>query len=243
VNDYVRAESAGFQDIAAIEIDARRGDLWVASAAPGAGGGVLHRLNLISGRLLRSFPVAAEVEPASLVDLGVTPAGVALALDGTGGQVLAVRPGATTLERLLRLDLPDAASLAAGRDEGTAYVAYRDGIARVDLHARTASPLSAPASVSLARLERVRLHARALVAVRRDDDGSRRIVRFDLDAAGRRVVKETTLEQAARIAAPAFLTFSGDDVLYLADGADGGTTPAADASALSEFVTYRVHVR
>ena len=33
--DFVRAASAGFRDIAAIEIDDRRGDLWVVSAAPG----------------------------------------------------------------------------------------------------------------------------------------------------------------------------------------------------------------
>ena len=35
--DFVRADSAGFLEISAIEIDARRGDLWVASAAPADG--------------------------------------------------------------------------------------------------------------------------------------------------------------------------------------------------------------
>lgn len=41
-SDFVRADSAGFQDIAGIEIDAGRGDLWVASTAPAAGAGTLH---------------------------------------------------------------------------------------------------------------------------------------------------------------------------------------------------------
>ena len=53
-NDFARAESAGFQEIAAIEIDAKRGDLWVVSVAPAAGTGTLHKLQLVSGRLLRS---------------------------------------------------------------------------------------------------------------------------------------------------------------------------------------------
>ena len=41
--DFVRAASAGFRDIAAIEIDVKRGDLWVVSAAP-ADGATLHKL-------------------------------------------------------------------------------------------------------------------------------------------------------------------------------------------------------
>jgi hypothetical protein len=48
--DLVRADSAGFQDISAIEIDAKRGDLWVASAAAADGAGMLHRLQLVSRR-------------------------------------------------------------------------------------------------------------------------------------------------------------------------------------------------
>src|SRR5438128_3822271 len=70
--DLVRAESAGFHEVAAIEIDEKRGDLWVASADAGAG--TLHRLQLVSGRPLKAFPVPADREPVRLVDLAVTPA-------------------------------------------------------------------------------------------------------------------------------------------------------------------------
>src|SRR6267378_2479435 len=41
--DFVRADSAGFHEISAVEIDAKRGDLWVASAAPADGAGTVHK--------------------------------------------------------------------------------------------------------------------------------------------------------------------------------------------------------
>src|SRR5262249_30507810 len=62
-SDFVRTEPAGFQDIAGIEIDARRGDLWVASTASAAGTGTLHKLQRISGPAPRAVPVAAPPRP------------------------------------------------------------------------------------------------------------------------------------------------------------------------------------
>ena len=102
--DFVRADSAGFHDIAAIEIDAKRGDLWVASAAPADGAGTLHKLQLVSGRPLKSFPVAADLEPVTLVDLAVTPAGAVLVLDSAGRSCSRCVPAATSLERVMRID-------------------------------------------------------------------------------------------------------------------------------------------
>ena len=104
--DLVRADSAGFLDISAVEIDAKRGDLWVAStaAADGAGTATLHRLQLVSGRPLRAYPVAALLEPVKLVDLAVNPAGAVLVLDSVTPQLLVLRPGGTALERVVRID-------------------------------------------------------------------------------------------------------------------------------------------
>jgi hypothetical protein len=240
--DFVRADSAGFHEIAAIEIDTKRGDLWVASAAPADGAGTLHKLQLVSGRPLRSFPVAAELEPVTLVDLAVTPAGAVLVLDSAGQQLLVLRSGAPSLERLLRIDAKEPASLAAGGDEGIAYVAHRDGVSRIDLRARTATKVAAPRSVSLAHLERIRWRRQALIAIRVDDDGSRRIIRFELSANGRAVTQATTLEGSAT-AGQTFVTISGDDVFYLEDGSSRAVGPSRDATGIAEFVAYRVRLR
>src|SRR5262249_36170321 len=161
---------------------------------------------------LRSFPIAEDLKPVSLIDLAVTPAGAVLVLDATGSQLLELRPGAAALERVIRLTTPALVSLAPGGDGSIAYVAHPHGVGRIDVRARTAAPVTAPRSVALDRLERIRWHGRALFAVRADEDGTRRIIRLDLDASGRRVTKATTLEPAVPITEPAFVTFWGDEL-------------------------------
>lgn len=238
--DFVRADSAGFHDISAIEIDAKRGDLWVASTAAD-GAATLHKLQLVSGRPLKSFPVAGDLEPVTLVDLAVTPAGTVLVLDSRAGRLLALRAGGASLERVITLDAEEPASLAASDDESVAYVAHRDGLLRIDLRARAAARVTAARTISLARLERIRWTHRALVAVRIEDDGARHIVRFDLNAAGRAVTKATVLGEAVPTTGKTFMTMSGDDLVYLADGAANGS--GREGTAVAEFVAYRVHVR
>jgi hypothetical protein len=235
-NDFVRADSAGFHDVAAIEIDAKRGDLWVASTDAGGGAGVLHKLQLVSGRPLKSFPVAADLEPVTLVDLAVTSGGAVLLLDATGGQLLALRPGGTSLDRVVKLDVEAPASVAAGDEEGIVYVAHRDGLSRVDQRTHSATRVTAAKTIGLAHLERIRWARRALIAVRTEDDGTRHIVRLDLNASGRAVTKATVLGEAAPTTGPTFVTISGDDLVYLADG--GGS-----ANGSAEFIAYRVRLR
>jgi hypothetical protein len=69
-DDMVRADSAGFDDVVALGIDAQRGDLWVASAAEASGTSSLHRLQLVSGRPLKTYRVPASLGP---LDAGIHP--------------------------------------------------------------------------------------------------------------------------------------------------------------------------
>ena len=241
--DFVRADPTGIQEVAAIEIDAKRGDLWVASTTPGESAGTLHKLQLISGRALRSYRLDADVEPVTFADLAVTAGGAVLVLDSASRQLFELRPGATALERVIRLDVQEPTSVAAA-DERTAYVAHRDGMSRIDLQTRTATPLAAPKRVSLDRLERIRWHDHALIAVRVEEDGSRRIIQFDVNDSRRAVVRATTLEQSIASAGPIFVTFWDDELVYLQDTLDRTTGGAAvDASRPAEFVAYRLRLR
>ena len=242
--DFVRADSAGFRDIAAIEIDGRRGDLWVVSAAPADGAATLHKLQLVSGRLLKSFPMAAGLEPVTLVDLAVTPTGGVLVLDSAGPQLLELRPGGTAVERVMKVEAVEPASLAAGGEAGIAYVAHRDGVSRIDLRARTATRVTAPKSVSLAHLEQIRWRRHALFAIRVDPDGIRRIIRLDLNASGRAVTHATTLDARRRPTGQAFVAISGDELVYMVDGSkDAAGRPLQGASGMADFVAYRVPLR
>jgi streptogramin lyase len=230
--DLVRADSAGFQEISAIEIDDRRGDLWVASSAGENGAGTLHRLQLVSGRPLRSFRVPPDGIPVELADVAITRAGTVLVLDAASGTILHLRPGAAALERLMHVDVTGPVSLAAGNEEGIAYLAHRDGISRLDLRARSASTVSAPKNTSLAGLEQIRWHRTALIGIS-SEAGSTRIVRFELNASERSVRRATTIEASAPLVARAAVTISGDDLLYLSPVVAGAT----------EFVVYRVHLK
>src|SRR5580765_8323371 len=112
--DLVRAESTGFFDIAALEIDAKRGDLWVASTGATDGAGTLHRIQLLSGRSLRAFRIAPGLESVNLVDLAVGANATVVVLDAKAPQLFVLRPGATALDPGVKIAVRDATSVAVG---------------------------------------------------------------------------------------------------------------------------------
>src|SRR5262245_10105556 len=124
VEDMVRADSARFQDVTAIEIDRRRGDLWVVSTGSTDGTGALHKLQLISGRMLGVFEAATELKPVRFADVTVTPSGTVLVLDDVGRRVLGFRPKGKTLAAVIRLEVEAPTGLAASGDGEVAYVAH-----------------------------------------------------------------------------------------------------------------------
>jgi hypothetical protein len=236
--DLVRADSAGFLDIAAVEIDAKRGDLWVASTDEGAG--TLHRLQLVSGRPIRAFGVAPDLEPVKLADLSIASTGTVVVLDSRTPRLFVLRPRATSLEPVVRIDVQDATSVAAGGDDRTAFVAHRDGISRIDLQTRAISPVAVPNGLSLRRLERIRWQGSALVAIQLDDDGSRRVFRLEMNPRGTAITKAVGLNVPAPIGDQAFVTISGNDLLYLTSDPAEADGPQASASRSRAFVAYRV---
>jgi len=241
--DFVRADSAGFQDIVSLEIDEKRGDLWVLSAAPAGGAGTLHKLQLVSGRPLKSFAVPPALEPVTLVDLSVTASGAVFVLDAAGAQLLVLRPGAAALERVAKFEAADAVSLSVDGEERVAYVAHGQGVLRIDLRARSVAPLTAPQSVSIDRVERMRWRARGLIAIQVAGDGSRSIVRLDLNPSGRAVTQATTLERPASTTKPISMTFSGEDLVYLAEAASDSGGASGEPSRAGEIVAYRLRLR
>jgi hypothetical protein len=237
--DLVRGDSAGFLDITGVEIDGKRGDLWVTSTHDG--GGILHRLQLSSGRPLRAYPVPSDLQPATLVDLTVAPNGTVLVLDAQAGRVFALRPRGTALERIAQLDVPGATSIAAA-DDRTIFVAHGGGVTHLDLQSRTKTAVAVPAGTTLGRLERIRRQANGLVAIQTIDDGSRRVLRLELNGKGTAITKASRLEVAAPGGEQMFVTMSGDDLVWLnAELPDGPSTPGA--AGRRPFVAYRVPLR
>ena len=104
---------AGFDDVSAFEIDTVEGDLWVVSSSAQTKAATVHKLQLISGRVLASIPLATAERPARFTDIAVTPQNV-LVLDGEGRRVYRVAKKGRTLEMVARLAAPSCSSLAPG---------------------------------------------------------------------------------------------------------------------------------
>jgi hypothetical protein len=133
-------------------------------------------------------------------------------------------------------------SVAAGGDDGIAFVAHRDGISRIDLRSRTASRVAAPKGVSIGHLERIRRRGTALIAVQVEDDGSRRITRLQMNASGNAITQATRIEVSAPAAGQSFVTISGDELVYLRAGSSDADRRPPDAGE-EEFVASRVPLR
>jgi len=241
--DLVKADSAGFSDITAFEIDTRRGDLWVVSA--GRPGGTdhesvtaLHKLQLVSGRPLAKFQPGDGFGDTRFDDVAVATSGDIFVLDAAGGRIFRLAPRTTTLRMACRLRLDQPVSLALAGDRGTiAYVAHAGGLARVDLATGRSTRVTASKSLRLDGLERIRFDSGHIVGTQRGDDGIRHVVSIRIaGGAAPRAVAVERLDSVNAVAGGTLTALSGDDVYFLTrepghDGEDG------------EFVVQRTRVR
>lgn len=216
------AASAGFYDtITSLAIDARRGDLWVTSVKASAPQSALHKLQLVSGRVLLDIPVPADLGPVRFVDVGVLPDGTVLVLDAGGRRVLRVRPSGKSWETAAELPSQSPAKTPAGMavGDGVVYVSDTSGLTRVDLSSRESRPVQHDARTALGGISTLRASNGSLVAVQQVDGKKLALVRLRLDATGRRVTRREVLAPSLESSATAV---DGKHVFYLTSGE--GTT-------------------
>jgi hypothetical protein len=132
VVDLVGAESAGFHEIRALEIDGRRGQLWVVSAAEAGTDNqptsVLHKVQLVSGRPLAALPLPGLFGAARFDDVAVSETGTVFVLDGLGGRLFRLGPDQRSFVVAASLGLGHPTSLAPV-DDRIVYVAHAEGVA------------------------------------------------------------------------------------------------------------------
>jgi hypothetical protein len=177
----------------------------------------LHKLQLISGRVLASIPLSTDEGPGRFSDVAVTPQSI-LVLDAEGRRVYRVAKKGRTLELVAQLAAPDCSSLAPAAD-GAAYAAYDRGILRIDLTTRAMSVVDAPAQASLAGLRWIRWHRGSLIAIQQVS-GSFRLLRLRLDDQGRRIRTVDVLDGNVALAGPTSAALSGNVVYYLSPSGD-----------------------
>ena len=211
------AESTGFYGVSAMAIDPHRGDLWVANSSA-VRGATLHKLQLVSGRVLFEVPFPPELGPVTLVDTAVRTDGQVFVLDAQGRRILTIPPSHRAVERIMSLnvDSPVSLALSNGGNEKAAFVAHRGGLLRLDLANRTAVPVrGAPSG-----LVRIRASGSIVFAVQAEE-GAFRLLRLRLDAPATKVVRAETLDPAASMPDPSGITVANGFVYYVT--ATGGT--------------------
>lgn len=209
---------AGTATTTAVAIDRARGDLWVG----GTDGerGVLHRLQLISGRRLKTLPFPDDAGGTSVRALAIGPRAV-YALDAAGRRVFVVRDGTDAVTMLATLP-EDLAPTGLALGGNGLYVAHARGLHRVDLSTGAVKALTVPAGVEIAGLESIAWHRGGLLGVLSTADG-RVMVRVRLQARGTSVSRVDVLEATPHPAA----ALTGDVVFYLASPSEGGVVVRA----------------
>jgi outer membrane biosynthesis protein TonB len=205
---------AGFDEVSAFEIDSVEGDLWVTSASSQSRTSTLHKLQLISGRVLTSIALPAGEGPSRFADVAVTPQNI-LVLDSEGRRVYRVAKKGRTLDLVARIAVPDSTSIAPGA-EGIAYAAYDQGIIRLDTATRAMTVVEPAADVDLSGVRWIRWHRGSLVAIQGSPAGPFKLLRIRLDDAGRRARGMDVLDSNVTLAGPNSAAVTGNVVYYLA---------------------------
>ena len=219
VNDLISAGSGGFGGLTAVEIDRRRGDLWVTSTN-GNGHASAHKLQLVSGRVLARIDVPDDLLPATLDDIAISDAGVLLFVDGAGSRLLSVAASGQSFARALPLGVSSPTSVAPAN--GNTYIAHSDGLSIVDGSGNVAGVRPAK-GVALIGLRRIRWHRGSLVAIQDDGNGGdARLVRIRFARSGTTASALEILDDQASEKGSA-LTISSNSAYYVARSQDGPT--------------------
>jgi len=203
----------GFDEITAFEIDTAEGDLWVVSTSSDSRRSTVHKLQLISGRVLASITLTPEQGTARFTDIAVTPQSV-LVLDSEGRRVFRLAKKGKALTVATRVPAPGMTSLAPAPD-GTAYATYDQGLLKIDLDTGSLLVVEPREDVDLAGLTWVRWFRGSLIGIQNLPAGSPRLVRVRLDAAGRVARSIEPLDEGTIVAGPTSAGLTGSTLHYL----------------------------
>ena len=249
----------GLLRVVGMKVDPTRRRLWVATWAPvvdsarlAAGFESETRLfafDMASGQRLLTLTPRDTTRSHSFNDLVVTPAGDVYVTDNDEASVYRVRAGADTLELAARPDRPGfsgANGIALSGDGTRLYVAFIEGIARLNLTTGRIRYLAVPPAVTTASVDGLYWHDGDLVAVQMVS-AVERVVRFVLDPGGWRVLRADVLERGhPAYRYPTTGAIVDDALYYIANPGwdrleDNGTVRPAEAP--SPTVILRLPLR
>ena len=220
--------------IVGVHADARRNRLWFATWAPDSAKRTdsteaqsLTRLflaDLESGRVVKSWSPDGGRPGHLLNDFVVTEDGSLFITDTEQGWIYKLRSPDDTLELFLQPD-PVHYSVANGitsaPGDRVLYVAFLQGIARVDVGSRAIALLPSPDTVSTASIDGLYWYRGSLIGVQGIPSLSR-VVRYSLSDDGQRVTAGAVLERGVPVVVePTTGTLVGSRFYYIANAQYG----------------------
>jgi sugar lactone lactonase YvrE len=227
VREIVARDRQDVGPIMGVRVDTARGVLWATtSGVPQAPGFVprdsalasLLRIRISDGAIERRWTIPAVAAGHALGDLAVGPRGDVFVTDSYDPVVYRLRPGADTLESFRSPLFRSLQGLAPTPDGRLLYLAdYSHGLLRVDLAAGTVTQVAdAPHSTSVG-CDGIAWDRGAIIAVQNGVIPAR-VMRFVLDASGRRIDRADLLDRNSALAdEPTIGAVVGREFVYIAN--------------------------
>ena len=221
--------------VVGVHVDASRNRLWFATWAPDsapradstAEAPSLTRLflaDLASGRVVKSW-VPDGGRPGHLLnDFVITEDGSLFITDTDEGSIYRLASPQDTLERFLRPDpirFSATNGITSAPDGRVLYVAFLQGIARVDVESKSIALLPAPDTVSTASIDGLYWYRGSLMGVQ-GVPSLERVVRYSLSTDGQGITASAVLERGHPIVVqPTTGTLVGSSFYYIANSQYG----------------------
>jgi len=194
--------------VVGIHVDSARALLWFATWAPRAAGPTppneppsqtrLFKCDLRTGHVLRTYVPSDSGRGHLFNDLAIARTGDVFITDTEQGSVYRVRSDPDTLELFLSADperFSDANGITLSADERILYVAFVEGLARIDLRTRAIMRLPLRAAGSAASIDGLYWYRGSLIGVQHLP-GLEQVARYDLASDGRSIRHIDVLERA-----------------------------------------------
>ena len=246
----------GMLRIVGVHVDAPRNRLWFATWAPDSTATAdsterpsvtrLFLADLASGRIVKSWAPDGGRSGHLLNDFVVTEDGTLFITDSDQGSIFRLRTPDDTLERFLQPD-PVRFSVANGITSAPGgrvlYVAFLQGIARLDVDAKSIALIPSPDSVSTASIDGLYWYRGSLIGVQ-GIPSLTRVVRYSLSRDGRRVTSGGVIERGQPVVVqPTTGAIVGSRFYYIANSQYGRLDNNTSAFAPQTGAPVRTAIR